>query len=391
MDNNTVRQFAQALQMFDTDVTAKEAEERVLSVLNQLDDKEILAYEEAAKKIATLQEAEDNVKKSVKELFAELFPSLSFYPALGIWGLVDKMIQSGTISGLDTADRDKLLVYSALFFGLVGGKIAYNRIKEKVNEIKSADAQISEVLKKAGVQLDEKKENWDWYYGDEKLGSTEIERDEKTGEGKPVKQDWILKNGEVRKGVQKIASKFGLSNHEAMIKYAEENGIDFGDVYDYYVYGDEELSLEDAKKQLAATEEEFYREQNADDFLYSNGGWERYSNEIRHLKNVIRKLENKQVNEEVNPDSQLENAVKFVYNGMKEKFGRPYAEEEDEDDYKQELCHKAAEKFNVSIEEISDKIASDYVDTMPYVTKDNDGNYSEIPDDVHEIVSSIYN
>ena len=54
MDNNTVRQFAQALQMFDTDVTAKEAEERVLSVLNQLDDKEILAYEEAAKKIATL-------------------------------------------------------------------------------------------------------------------------------------------------------------------------------------------------------------------------------------------------------------------------------------------------------------------------------------------------
>ena len=295
MDNQTVKKFAQSLKMCNPNITAKEAEEKMFGILNKLPPEELSKFISAAEQVATVTEADDKIKKSVKELFSEIFPSLSFYPALGIWGLVDKLIQGGSMNALDNGDQAKLAVYSAIFFGMVGGKIAFNRIKEKAKEIQSSDAQISETLKLAGVQLDEKREHWDWKYGDDNLGSTEIERDEKTGEGKLVSQNWVLKNGEVRAGVQKIASKEGLSNHDAMKKYAEENGMDFGDVYDYYVYGDEELSLEDAKKQLERTEEEFEREQYADDFLYSNGGWERYSNKIRHLKNLIRKLESKQV------------------------------------------------------------------------------------------------
>lgn len=279
MDNNKIREFIKSLSMSDKNITASQAEQYLTDALNQLDDKELNEYLKSAEKVATMTEADNNVKKTVKELFAEIFPSLSFYPALGIWGLVDKMIQSGTISGLDTADRDKLIVYSAIFFGLVGGKIAYNRIKEKVNEIKSADSQISETLKRAGIQLDEKREQWDAMYGDEYLGSSEIERDEKTGEGKLVK--------------------------------------------------------------------EFKK-------------------------------------------TPVERAVEYVYDGMEAKYGRKYPEDEDESDYSKELSTSAAEKFNVSYDEIIDKIASDYVDTMPYVIKDKDGNYSEIPDDVHQMTSSIY-
>lgn len=279
MDNNKIREFIKSLSMSDKNITASQAEQYLTDALNELDDTELQSYLKACEKVATMTEADNNVKKTVKELFSEIFPSLSFYPALGIWGLVDKMIQSGTISGLDTADRDKLIVYSAIFFGLVGGKIAYNRIKEKVNAIKSADSQIAETLKRAGIQLDEKREQWDAMYGDEYLGSSEIERDEKTGEGKLVK--------------------------------------------------------------------EFKK-------------------------------------------TPVERAVEFVYDGMEAKYGRKYPEDEDESDYSKKLSTTAAKKFNVSYDEIIDKIASDYVDTMPYVIKDKDGNYSEIPDDVHQMTSSIY-
>lgn len=457
MDNQTVKKFAQSLKMCNPNITAKEAEEKMFGILNKLSPEELSKFVSAAEQVATVTEADDKIKKSVKELFNEIFPSLSFYPALGIWGLVDKLIQGGSLDVLDNGDQAKLAVYSAIFFGMVGGKIAFNRIKEKAKEIQSSDAQISEVLRLAGVQLDEeiynpgkdeiddgqdlddekiaqsvreivqneqiplsaamKKyseitnisldiiqnalensgnaevEDWELHYGDDQ-SEFKIFRDKKTGKGESFPLHESEEKHTVRDGVQAIASEKGLSNHEAMIQYAKQNNMDFGDVYDMYVYGDDDMSLEDARKALKRTEEEFEREQYADDFLYSNGGWERYENKIRYLKRLIKRLEGKiSVNEsyESKNNSSLEQAIKFVYNGMKEKFGRPYAEEEDEDDYKQELCHKAAEKFNVSYDKIIDKIASDYVDTMPYVTKDKNDEYSEIPDDVHEIISSIYN
>ena len=195
----------------------------------------------------------DGTKKSIKELIGEIFPSLSFYPALGIWGMVDKMISSGKGFESLTPEQARLLpVYISLFFGLVGGKIAYNRLKEYVSTNDKIDNEINETLKAAGIQLDE------------------------------------------------------------------------------------------------------------------------------------------EVKEEIYENEQLKQAVDYVYNGMQEKYGRQFPEEEDEDDYRSELCDAASKKFNVPCDEIIDKIASDYVDTMPYVIKDKDGNYSEIPDDVHQMFSSIY-
>lgn len=456
MDNQTVREFCNSLKLYDTSVSAKQAEEYMDSVLNKLSPDELSKFVEAAQKIATINEADNKVKKSLKEIFAEVFPSISFYPALGIWGLIDKMIQNGDITSLDTADRSKLAVYAAIFFGMVGGKIAYNRIKEKANEIKSVDAQISETLRLAGVQLDEeiynpgkdeiddgqdlddekisqsvreivqdehiplsaamKKyseitnisldiiqnalensgnaevEDWELHYGDDQ-SEFKIFRDKKTGKGESFPLHESEEKHTVRDGVQAIASEKGLSNHDAMKQYAEENGMDFGDVYDMYVYGDDNMSLEDAKKALKRTEEEFEREQYADDFLYSNGGWNRYENEIRYLKRLIKRLEEKRsVNEsyESKNNSSLEQAIKYVNDGMKAKYGREYPNEEDEDDYRSELCDAASKKFNVPCDEIIDKFASDYVDTMPYVIKDENDEYSEIPDEIHQMTSSIY-
>lgn len=346
MDNQKVRDFIKSLSMSDKNITAAQAEKYLTDALNQLDDVELNSYLKAAEKVATMTEAENSIKKSVKDLFNEIFPALSFYPAIGIWGLVDKMIQSGTISGLDTADRDKLLVYSAIFFGLVGGKIAFNRVKEKVNSIKSSDSQISEVLEAAGVEESEEDDGIDWT---------------------------------VRDGIEEIMSK-GVSRWDAEEQYAKEHNMDWSEVSDLSQYGDEHLTLDQAKERLKAIEDEFEREQYADDYLYSNGGWESYRRQINYYKRLIKRLEDKSINEsyEFKNNSSLEQAIKYVNDGMKAKYGREYPEEEDESDYRRKLCSSAAKKFNISLDKIVDKIASDYVNSMPYVIQDKQGNYSEI-------------
>ena len=577
MDNQTVRQFAQALQLYDTSVTAKEAEDIMFQELNKLTPEELEKFVNAAQKVSTVNEAEDSIKRTIKDLFNEIFPALSFYPALGIWGIVDKLIQNGDLSSLDTADRSKLAVYAAIFFGMVGGKIAYNRIKEKVKEIDNADAQISETLRLAGVQLDEeiynpgkdeidngqdlddekiaqsvreivqdehiplsaamKKyseitnisldiiqnalentgdaevEDWELHYGDYQ-SEYKIFRDKKTGKGEsfPLHESEDNIDWSVRDGVNKLSSEKGMWMWDAEKAYAEEHGMDTGLVHDLYQYGDEHFTLDQAKKELEATEDEFEREQYADDYLYSNGGWNAYQNRINYLKRVIKRLEEKEpikesyeseirgngkidrelaeqpwaknppeINEEewelvsykdfdiivyhyhegsdeedekfeveiypkgqaddtkppidymnshswikclekisevankdkpsnteepeddgdeydsdytkVDPEATkelsewmnkwvaktpLEQAIKYVNDGMKAKYGREYPKEEDESDYRRELCSAAAKKFNISLDKITDKIASDYVDSMPYVIQDKQGNYSEI-------------
>lgn len=86
----------------------------------------------------------EGVKKSIKELIGELFPSLSFYPALGIWGMADQMIQSGQGFAALSPEQMRLLpIYCALFFGLIGGKIAWNRLKDWLKKRK--DNQTEEV------------------------------------------------------------------------------------------------------------------------------------------------------------------------------------------------------------------------------------------------------
>lgn len=149
---NDLKNFALSLKSIDEPLTKLSVQNKLFGIIDKLDDEQKQELLNISEKVASTTESkEGGLKKSIKELVGELFPSLSFYPALGIWGLLDKAIKSDNgFDILSSADKRQLLVYSALFFGLVGSKIAYNRIKEKINNSK-VDSQINEVLHIAGV------------------------------------------------------------------------------------------------------------------------------------------------------------------------------------------------------------------------------------------------
>lgn len=149
---NDLKNFALSLKSIDEPLTKLSVQNKLFSIIDRLDDEQKQELLNISEKVASTTESkEGGLIKSIKELVGELFPSLSFYPALGIWGLLDKAIKSDKgFDILSSADKRQLLVYSALFFGLVGSKIAYNRIKEKINNSK-VDSQINEVLHIAGV------------------------------------------------------------------------------------------------------------------------------------------------------------------------------------------------------------------------------------------------
>ena len=151
-ETNILHSFALALKTIDEPITKSSIETTLFDLIDKLDDEQKQELLDISEKVASTTESKDGgLKKSIKELVGELFPSLSFYPALGIWGLMDKAIKSDEgFDVLSSADKRQLLVYSALFFGLVGSKIAYNRIKEKINNSK-VDSQINEVLYIAGI------------------------------------------------------------------------------------------------------------------------------------------------------------------------------------------------------------------------------------------------
>lgn len=152
-------------------ISVSELEEKIkqiLAIMKEQEAEEVVeksknAFDQISSHVSSkekLGEAKgDGTKKSIKELIGEIFPSLSFYPALGIWSMVDKMISSGKGFEALTPEQARLLpVYISLFFGLVGGKIAYNRLKEYVSTNDEIDNEINETLRLAGVQLDEDSE-----------------------------------------------------------------------------------------------------------------------------------------------------------------------------------------------------------------------------------------
>jgi hypothetical protein len=79
---------------------------------------------------------EGKVLQSIKDFVGDMFPSLSFYPALGIWMKIDKVIQGGGFDVLSQGELNLIAIYSAIFVGLIGGKVAKNRIKEIILEKK---------------------------------------------------------------------------------------------------------------------------------------------------------------------------------------------------------------------------------------------------------------
>ena len=131
--------------------------------------------------------------------------------------------------------------------------------KDEENEIQNYDAQVNETLKIAGVNLSE---------------GIETEEDTRTK-------------------VNAIASKYGLSTHDAINKYAEENGLNSDEVYDEYSYGKGPESEEEAEKELNDLDSYMHNQEYADDFYYTKGSY-RYDDARRqYLKRVIKRLKEK--------------------------------------------------------------------------------------------------
>lgn len=105
----------------------------LIETLLKLNDKDLQIYLNTLEKLNPINEEvySEAVKKSFRELVVELFPSLSFFPALSVWGVVDKMIKNGMgYNELTQSDKNTLIIYSGIFLGMVGLKIGINRIKD---------------------------------------------------------------------------------------------------------------------------------------------------------------------------------------------------------------------------------------------------------------------
>lgn len=160
--SHSYKDFIKALSKIDI-TSSKEIENEIKNILSNVEPKtaedmlnkaKLIADEISTKvnECSTITESKDATKKSIKELIGEIFPSLSFYPALGIWSMVDRMVGSGKGFDALTPEQARLLpIYISLFFGLVGGKIAYNRLKEYYTTSDKSEKEINETLYIAGI------------------------------------------------------------------------------------------------------------------------------------------------------------------------------------------------------------------------------------------------
>lgn len=115
----------------------------LVETILKLDDRDLQIYLKTLESLNPINEEVYNeaIKKSFRELAAELFPSLSFFPALSVWGIVDKMIKNGMgYNELTQADKNTLIVYSGIFLGMVGMKIGVSRIKDYLQTKRDLEA-----------------------------------------------------------------------------------------------------------------------------------------------------------------------------------------------------------------------------------------------------------
>lgn len=129
-------------------------ENQIANILNKLEKKD------ADKILNSLQNSDiineefysENFIKSLKEFVSEMFPSLTFYPALQSWMLLEKVIGKQNFDALSEAEMNQLKTYIAVFVGLVGVKIAVNRIKDRIESNK-----VKKYMKDSNVKTKNKK------------------------------------------------------------------------------------------------------------------------------------------------------------------------------------------------------------------------------------------
>ena len=237
----------------------------------------------------TKQLSEGMISKSFKEIFDSIFSSLSFYTVFAIFSIVDKVIKSDDGFKSLTAEQKKMLpVYISVFFGIVGSKIAYKRLKDYFST-ENIDKEISETLKLAGIQLDEDVEYYARAYNIDYGLPSEMEI-----HGTVYNEDDI--------------------HNDISERISDNTGIGPDDFeYDYEI----ERNTDD--------------EDDDDEDLDSTGV--EYDESYNPLNESV--------------ESNLDDAVNFVRTELESKFGSTLPENDDEKDYVDDLINMATMKFNV--------------------------------------------
>jgi len=181
-----------------------------------------------------------------------------------------------------------LPVYISVFFGIVGSKIAYKRLKDYFST-ENIDKEISETLKLAGIQLDEDVEYYARAYNIDYGLPSEMEI-----HGTVYNEDDI--------------------HNDISERISDNTGIGPDDFeYDYEI----ERNTDD--------------EDDDDEDLDSTGV--EYDESYNPLNESV--------------ESNLDDAVNFVRTELESKFGSTLPENDDEKDYVDDLINMATMKFNV--------------------------------------------
>lgn len=120
------------------DKTKGNIKNKIESLINRLNSKDIdkvLGAILIAKNDKSAYK-ENKIVDSLKDMASNMFPSLSFYPALKVWTILDKVVGDVGLTTLNPTEKNTLILYTAVFFGIVGAKVAKDRIKEMIKKRK---------------------------------------------------------------------------------------------------------------------------------------------------------------------------------------------------------------------------------------------------------------
>lgn len=96
------------------------------------------AYVSQIKQSSSVYFEEGKIGRALKDFVKEIFPSLSFYPFLTAWLLLDKVVKSGfDVGTLNGGEINTLITYLAIGVGLAGGKIVKNILMDIYKERKA--------------------------------------------------------------------------------------------------------------------------------------------------------------------------------------------------------------------------------------------------------------
>lgn len=140
-ETNKIKKFVEKIKKIkEKGITYKQIENIVINLTSSLTEEEYQNLINQIKQVPMNEGVKDFASSSVKKikefgkrLVKEVFPAFSFYPALSTYMIIDKGLQHG-FDSLTHGDKNQLALYVSMFVGIIGSKLAIDRINEKRNK-----------------------------------------------------------------------------------------------------------------------------------------------------------------------------------------------------------------------------------------------------------------